>query len=463
MPHLMCWDRRASAEDVHSWVARLTANPRDQASEYLPNIGDPRAAVALRDYLGSDDVSILSPIIQSLAWSGDESDGPALMVLRSHTNEIIRIRAIEAMTDLGIPGTADGLWATLVDSPTVSREAKRILDCLIWLRDERALPVVRELFVTYGFKIPPLGFKIADALARLGTDDDRNDMANAATVSLEGEAANDFTRTRYQRSQDWNMFVRAVAPVRPNKVEEALSALSPAALNALTWNSNEEAPVPISAGAGDDVETVARRSIVWHKNIPVDGCGEAPAKFFGQPDWRETPAWPVGGDGQLLMFYGQLPLGSDGEFTAYLFTGGPDESEVLGPGSAVVIQPGNKCHLATLDTSHGPQSYEWVHDMDRFISRSRRLPQKENYLSFEDGLDPVLWSSEPAVPVSRAQWNKIGGTPIWLQNDDTPETGEWTCEFQFEADLAGSERGDGAVFYGWTDSAGAGALGWQCH
>ena len=76
-----------------------------------------------------------------------------------------------------------------------------------------------------------------------------------------------------------------------------------------------------------------------------------------------------------------------------------------------------------------------------------------------EGMDPVAFREITSAPAEN--WNKVAGTPLWLQGADTPGP-EWTYALQFTADAAGSERGDGAIFYGWVNSSGQGALGWQC-
>ena len=125
----------------------------------------------------------------------------------------------------------------------------------------------------------------------------------------------------------------------------------------------------------------------------------------------------------------------------------------------MVIQPGGECHLPTVERFEGPRSYDWVVDQTRFVQRMRRLPQRERYVVWSEGMDPVAFPEITSAPAEN--WNKVAGTPLWLQGDDTPGP-EWTYALQFTADAAGSERGDGAIFYGWVNSSGQGALGWQC-
>jgi hypothetical protein len=101
-----------------------------------------------------------------------------------------------------------------------------------------------------------------------------------------------------------------------------------------------------------------------------------------------------------------------------------------------------------------------MRDRTGFVTRSRRAPRPERFPILEDGLDPDDFV--PGADVGDEPWNKVGGTPLWLQGDDTPGP-EWEFALQFDAGRAGEDRGDGAIFYGWVNADGAGALGWQCH
>jgi hypothetical protein len=458
----MCWDCRATPEEVRWWIERLKANPLDDAKQFLQEVGDPSLADTLREYLGASETPILQRVVRALGWSGDASDQARLSPLLNHPEEIVRTRAGESITDLGAPGAAALLWSAYVGLDPSTSEAARLLEGLIWLRHPECLPIVRKLLETDGLTGRLGKSTVAHALAALGDASDRALMAEAAVASLEKAAADGYVKRRWERSVSWVAYTQALAEIAPDEIRETRASLSDAAALALTWYP-EVVPEPLAGTPLPSIErNIGRRSIVGYSDQPLAPDGTPPAKFFGQPDWRDEPAWPVGGDGQLLMFYGQLPVAGDSSQTAYLFTAGPEEWTALGPGSAVVIQPGNTCHLPTRATATGPQSFDWEYDTTRFVRRARRVPQAERYVQFEEQRDPSLWTLETSTEATEADWNKVGGTALWLQFDETPEAGNWNFAFQFEAARAGSERGDGAIFYGWTDDDGAGALGWQC-
>jgi len=457
LPDSACWDARALPDDVHDWVRRITSDPHDRARRFLGSIGSPLAADSLRSYLPSDDSLILSLVVSSLGWSGDESDGPALLELIDHDDQRVRLRAMESLAELNIHASVEPLAARLAQLGPDADERGRLIECLAWLRYPGVLPELREM-LRVGGPCRQVGRKsVADSLVLVGDAEDRSEMARIAIAHLERSAAEGYVERRYERVKEWDAYQRTVGPIAADEVSAVENGLSDAARLALTWHPYVM-PEPEESEALLGPSVVLRRSIVDFSNTPPTETNEPPAKFFGLPDWRETPAWPVGGDGRLLMFYGQLPI--DEVRTAYLFTAGPEEWQALGPGSAMVVQPGGPSHLPTVESSVGPRSFGPVFDESRFIRRVRRLPRDERYVVWSEGADPVEYP--PGVAPASEGWNKVGGTPVWLQGDETPGP-EWGYALQLEAGFAGDERGDGAIFYGWVNEAGQGALGWQCH
>ena len=113
---------------------------------------------------------------------------------------------------------------------------------------------------------------------------------------------------------------------------------------------------------------------------------------------------------------------------------------------------------------HGPQHFQWLPESPaRFRFRSRRVPAPALRPTLEDWADPVTWGYEDAtLPDDDREWNKIAGTPRWLQADETPGPG-WRFAFQFDAGATDQELADGAVCYGFVNDAGEGAFLWQCH
>jgi len=129
--------------------------------------------------------------------------------------------------------------------------------------------------------------------------------------------------------------------------------------------------------------------------------------------------------------------------------------------------PGSTCHLRTTSLERGPQEFTAVWG-EGYRKRFRRIPRPEVFVELVDSADPADWDHPVEAP-GRAfardddrDWNKIGGTPHWLQGEESPEAG-WEFLAQFTADLLATERGDGAECYLWQHPDGRVAFGWQCH
>jgi hypothetical protein len=452
LPDFLCWDGRAQPAQVHDWVRRLENDPYDRAGGLLGDIGTPLAAGALRNHLTSDSARVLQLVIRSLGWSGDDSDGPALVGFLDHHDEDVRIAAMESLTDLRVAEAIDPMFDRLDEAELMARERGRLIECLAWMRDRRVVPLLQARMRESGLRARVGKSEVARSLALVGDTEDRAEMARLAIARLEQSAADGYIEPAYARAADWMCWVAATEAVAPDEVAAVTAGLSEAALRATTYYPWVP-PTP-----GEEKPDGSRgRAMAGFTPVPPAPSEQPAGKFFGQPDWRERPAWPIGGDGRLLMFYGQLPLGDS--HTAYLFCAGPEEYAPLGPGSALIIQPGGGCHLPTVERSTGPCSHDWVTEPDHFVSRSRRLPQTERYIVWDDEYDPDTFEGKR---IKFPDDSRVGGAPSWLQSDETP-AGGWSFAFQFVADVAGSERADGAEFYGWTNQAGEGALGWACH
>ena len=84
----------------------------------------------------------------------------------------------------------------------------------------------------------------------------------------------------------------------------------------------------------------------------------------------------------------------------------------------------------------------------------------ESRLVLEPGLDfddwQVLYDDPEVGRDDERDWNKVGGNPRWLQNDDTPDEPGWRLLFQFNAGSVGFELGDAAEVYGLIHEDGRG-------
>jgi hypothetical protein len=202
----------------------------------------------------------------------------------------------------------------------------------------------------------------------------------------------------------------------------------------------------------DPRRTIPRRSLeLQPAALPVR---EPVTKFGGQPVWLEAPTWPVAADEGPMTFMAQFAVpGVDG--LAYLFID-PSPSDLIDfsdPGFAgcLFMQPGPP-PFRHLSRASGPTYASGVDDDERFELRlTGRLT--EYVPTLEEGRDYPDWEVFRAEPPDERDddrdWNKIGGSPRYLQNGPPP--GEWRFLFQFTAEHVGHEMGDGAECYGLID------------
>ncbi len=201
-------------------------------------------------------------------------------------------------------------------------------------------------------------------------------------------------------------------------------------------------------------------------------------KFGGQPVWVGAPAWPNSATtGNPMRFICQIRLdsrifGGDGNRMAYLFmTDEADDSvdgtwEPDGGENAVIIQ-----EIATsVHSSEGPTLYQMV---DR---GGPRLVQITVELAVELELrdDPPFvaeterfeWPEEEDEAYSRKlEGNKIGGSPLFLQNDEIPEDGAWDLLLQLDSTKVpfSINFGDAGVGYAFISrDRRKGKFLWQC-
>jgi uncharacterized protein YwqG len=204
-------------------------------------------------------------------------------------------------------------------------------------------------------------------------------------------------------------------------------------------------------------------------------------KFGGQPNWIAEPQWPLSrATGNPMRFIAQIALeealfpGASGRM-AYLFM--TDEEDYVdgtwepdGGENAVVIQPG-KVGAAVAALASGPTLYEMVE-----VKRKKPLePQPREYtVRLTRGDDPLFQPESQRAHFSDEEWdayanaldgNKIGGTPIFLQDDEFPSPGDWRLLLQLDSTRVPFfvNFGDAGVAYAFLSMDGSeGKLLWQC-
>jgi hypothetical protein len=359
---------------------------------------------------------------------------------------------------------------------------------LAWLGDGRDLDATRRLAherlhapAYQGRQLKDHGWGSVYALCVLGTSDDRRALVYSLVNVAREAVVDDPDRPRIKLTQDMEMISNRVigllvtagfrdeataARAELTAVIDALrSTVAPQPTRPTVWPVERE---PVLE------RTVPRLTFAELVSDPPDEHEWPPAKFGGQPDWVAQPAWPLGPGRWPMIFYGQFPLLGAPSRVAYLFFSAEtvDTFEPLADANAVVVQPGAAPQVDTLAMRNGPQLFESVRDTrprpPLYGNRPNRQRPYERFVVLTPGTDPPEWTW-PKVPegayiaTSHGDWNKIGGTPLFLQGNDWPHGHGWEFAFQFTASWAGHEFGDGAECYGFANTDGRGAFLWQCH
>jgi hypothetical protein len=437
----------------------------------LANIADPGAAAALRGLLDSAETRVREAAISSLGYSGGPEDVHTIAAALDDGEPSVRREARGSLAELGGQAAADILAASL---PGVrGSERDEVVQALAWLRDERALDAAIEIaedaiFSDGGHRVWREGAWPAVRLAPSewldGVEARVIELLSSIDTSVPWQENPNMRAALNARqellsgigNEDWNERRR-----REGMIDQR--SLAPEATARREHFGRMEAATPVDPLLPRMVPKFVFSEISDHA---PPGAGPV-AKFAGQPDWREEPAWPVQADGQLLVFYGQVPLLGDGQATAYIFIESEGSHfEPLGPSNAVVVQPGSSCHLPTVRTDRGPELFRWV-DAGPRLRRLAKHERYENFVTLSRDADPSEWTWPTETGTvhreGRGDWNKVGGTPRYLQGEEAPPGDGWRFAFQFSADLTGRELGDGAECYGFVNQDGLGAFLWQCH
>lgn len=165
-------------------------------------------------------------------------------------------------------------------------------------------------------------------------------------------------------------------------------------------------------------------------------------KFGGQPVWRQQPAWPISATtGQQMMFVCQILLYPEifGEVVgrmAYVFMADTDQAMATtwDPDSgdnAVIIHPnGRPTRAPVKPLATGPSIYEYVQIPETGELRPRPMEFAVDVFrrtdpDFVDEANRVAMEDAVFQRYERAcEGNKIGGTPLFLQQDALPSGGK---------------------------------------
>ena len=223
-----------------------------------------------------------------------------------------------------------------------------------------------------------------------------------------------------------------------------------------------------------------RQTIAFLEDHPSDGSA---TKFGGQPDWIDEPQWPHSKtSGNPMRFICQVALDRNvfadakGKM-AYIFITDEDEYvdgtwEPDGGENCVVIQPCNTpLAVRTSDQPTGPTLYT----MCSVTGKSRLVPIAREYgvkltlaedTAFQPSSVRQTWDDQKFDEYAASlDGNKIGGTPIFLQNDEFPDEEPWQLLLQLDSTQVpfSVNFGDSGVAYAFINAEGTiGKLLWQC-
>lgn len=445
LPCKGCWEGPADEATVALLVADIERIGRASAWSLLARVRDPAGAALLRDLAGHADANVRSAAVHSLGRRGGPDDVPRIASLLADSERDMREAARSTLARIGDRAAADAL-ATSLDH-VADEERVTVAWYLAKLGDARAVQPLWEALP--GVLEGRHGDNVTAPLIRVGSSADRHALVDIA-LRLAREAVHHPAPSpefEYARR-----LVHAVVPSLhdlPGEYEAAVAQLKQANPSwvALLGHHRRDESTP-------EERTFKRPRTVPRRTMARFGDAPSAAKFGGQPDWIGEPAWPVTADGRPLTFYGQMPLTRDDSQIAYIFISLDERAETyeqLGQGNAVVIQPGNRCHLDTIPAAEGPRLY----------SRYPIVEPHERFVVLEDGADPERW--EYGDPLEQGDWNKIGGTGLFLQDDLTPREGGWRFALEFSATWAWEDLADGAHCYVCVRDDGLGSFGWDCH
>ncbi len=208
---------------------------------------------------------------------------------------------------------------------------------------------------------------------------------------------------------------------------------------------------------------------------------ELVTKFGGQPVWLTQPQWPLSrSTGRPMRFICQIAIdpllfGETEAKMAYIFITAGDEHidgtwEHDGGENAVILQPGNVT-MPVVGLEQGPVLYSLVKKMFR---KQPALQPCEFTIKTRTSTDPdytpqkerILWSNVKWVEYAeKLDGNKIGGTPIFIENDEFPGPGNWKLLLELDSTRVPFHINFGNAGIGYAFISEDGKIGkflWQC-
>jgi hypothetical protein len=444
-----CSDGEADTARAEELVVAATNGTRN-AIRVLADTTDPRAFEVIVRAATNRSTEVRRAALTALGGIGDARGIDAAQANLEDADEGVRHAAIGALAEMG-PGGADAIATRLAD-PADRTEAAR---ALAWLRDDRALEPLALIVDSDDV--------LGEAIFRRSTMFALCWLGGADAIDVLERAATRVAAARDDGVLDWQVktaaatigetLLRMRTPASDAAFRRVEAQLGP--LHVLPID-----PPPPFRAPPHPRRTVPRRSFELR---PVDEPISSPVtKFGGQPVWIGEPTWPLRADGGPATFIAQFEL-PDGDGLAYLFLDA--SAQFPDPPAVLFAQPGVPPE-SVIAVATGPTYAREVRGAPRYATRMV-FRQIESLAVLEPGFDFDDWDGFPDDPAAERDdhrdWNKLGGTPRWLQGAEEPTGPGWRFLFQFTAASVGHEMADGAEVYGHVNEDGRGAVAVQSH
>lgn len=463
-------------------VARSEGSDRaavQAAVRRIADVDDPAAVPALIQALAYP--PIRTAVVRALGRTAGPSEVPAVAACLQDAESAVRSAGRGALAEVGGSAAADALADSLAFLDDAERGEAQA--ALAWIGDSRDLAATRELahrrlIAPYGegIRLAHRGWGSVYALVRVGDDADRQALADALVALIPDAIVNDPEKWWISLAEPAKTAVEMVCKQLLEAGFAEMAGDTQARVDQLLQERRSVvspyADQPRRVGVRLDPELP--RSTPKLELQPLDDelvpdDEWSMALFGGQPRWVGPPTWPLDAHGAPMRFYGQLPLLQSPERIAYLFLSDNEAAtwEPLSGANALILQPGPPPNQNHLPRPTGPQLFDAVHHRDRYVPYSQSTAVRRRF-TLARGADPLSWSwpehpENTYLETPSSDWNKIGGTPMYLQGEDVPPGDGWQFAFQFTAAWTGGEIADGAECYGFAREDGQGAFLWQCH
>ncbi|MBL0319308.1 MAG: DUF1963 domain-containing protein [Alphaproteobacteria bacterium] len=199
-------------------------------------------------------------------------------------------------------------------------------------------------------------------------------------------------------------------------------------------------------------------------NEPIDALK---TKFGGNPVWLEKASWPISrSTGKPMNFICQIAIDTSifpnakGKMAYIFMTGDEDggDAETWDPESgenAVIIQPSHVLEADVQEIAVGP-TIASEYDVQLKIVNDIAAPALESIDVDDPNYEEIMNS---------IAGNKIGGTPLFIQGDESPEGDDWVLLLQLDSTQLPFEINFGTcgVAYAFINTNGdKGKFLWQC-